>query len=231
MICGKKTIVEETLGKKYSQWLFANSIITLIAIGFILILWLGWTFYVTYNIERPRYKVLEKYDAVEIRLYEPYLSAYVDVRGDYKTAINAGFRILAGYIFGGNTRLERIDMTAAPVMERVSESIAMTAPVTEQQMGEFRRVSFMMPGKYTLDTLPKPDDERIRFKEILEKKYAVIRFTWYPTGPRVESKTAELAELVQSLGYIRKGDPIFAAYNDPYSFPLLKRNEILIEIE
>ena len=36
------------------------SIITLIVIGVILILWLGWTFYVTYNIERPRYKVLEK---------------------------------------------------------------------------------------------------------------------------------------------------------------------------
>ena len=206
------------------------SIITLIVIGVILILWLGWTFYVTYNIERPRYKVLEKYDAVEIRLYEPYLIAYVDVQGDYKTAINAGFRILAGYIFGGNTRLESIDMTA-PVMERESESIAMTAPVTEQQMGESRRISFMMPGKYTLDTLPKPDDERIRFKEIIEKKYAVIRFTWYPTGPRVESKKAELAELIQSLGYIPKGEPVFAAYNDPFSFPLLKRNEILIEVE
>ena len=151
-------------------------------------------------------------------------------QGDYKTAINAGFRILAGYIFGGNTRLESIDMTA-PVMERESESIAMTAPVTEQQTGEFRRISFMMPGKYTLDTLPKPDDKRIRFKEILEKKYAVIRFTWYPTGPRVESKKAELAELIQSLGYIPKGEPVFAAYNDPFSFPLLKRNEILIEVE
>ena len=40
-----------------------------------------------------------------------------------------------------------------------------------------------------------------------------------------------LAELIQSLGYVPKGEPVFAAYNDPFSFPLLKRNEILIEVE
>jgi hypothetical protein len=210
--------------------IFRLSFITLIAIAVILALWLGWTFYVTYNLERPRYTVLEKRDAFEIRLYQPYIVAYVDTPGDYKTAINNGFRILANYIFGGNIRRESIDMTA-PVTETASERIAMTAPVTEQRTGKVRQITFMMPEKYTLNTLPEPDDDRIRFKQVPEKKYAAIRFTWYPTEARVERKKEELAKAIQLSGYIRIGEPIYAAYNDPYSFPLLQRHEILIEIE
>ncbi|MBN2243626.1 MAG: heme-binding protein [Acidobacteria bacterium] len=204
--------------------------IAVIVTGAILALWLGWTFYVTYNIESPRYRVLQKNDAFEVRLYEPYIAAYVDVPGDHENAINQGFRILANYIFGGNTRRESIAMTA-PVTETVNERIAMTAPVTEQQTGKLRRITFMMPGAYTLDTLPKPDDERIRFHEAPGKKCAATRFTWYPTEARVERKKAELIEWVELAGLIRKGEPIYAAYNDPYSFPLLQRHEILIEVQ
>jgi len=41
--------------------------------------------------------------------------------------LNNGFSIVAGYIFGGNTKKESISMTA-PVVA-TSESISMTAPV------------------------------------------------------------------------------------------------------
>ena len=53
--------------------------------------------------EQPKYKVIEQLDAIEIREYQPMLMAEVDVEGDRSGAVNAGFRLLAGYIFGGNT--------------------------------------------------------------------------------------------------------------------------------
>jgi hypothetical protein len=174
--------------------------------------------------------VLEKTEAFEIRSYEPHLVAYVDVTGDYETAINAGFRILAGYIFGGNTRKENIRM-AAPVTEFKNERIAMTAPVTEQESGEFRRISFVMPAQFTMDTLPRPNDARISFEVVPAKKYAVSRFTWYATQSRVERKKLELSAAIKSAGLIQKAPPIYAGYNDPYSFPLLHHHEILIEIQ
>ena len=49
---------------------------------------------------RAKYSVVEKRDGYEIREYRSYIVAEVEVEGDMKTAMNAGFRQLAGYIFG-----------------------------------------------------------------------------------------------------------------------------------
>jgi hypothetical protein len=201
-----------------------------IVAGVVLLAWFGWTFYVLFSTERLRYQVLEKKDTFEIRGYGPHIVAYVDVPGDYETAINEGFRILAGYIFGGNTRRERISMTA-PVTESRSERIAMTAPVTEQVSGGLRRISFMMPSRFTLATLPQPNDVQVRFEQVPAKKYAVTRFTWYAAQGRVERKKLELSAAVKSAGLIQKAPPTYAGYNDPYSFPFLQHHEILIEIQ
>jgi len=207
-------------------------LIALIVLGLLLIAWLGWTAYVRLGVKEPSYTVLEKKDGYEIRQYEPYIVAYTDVDGSYRDALTQGFRIVANYIFGGNTKKESIAMTT-PVMETeaLSEKIAMTVPVTEETIGEKRRISFVMPAEYTLETLPTPNDERVQLAQVLAKKYAVLRFGWYPTEKRVEAHKAQLVELVQKSGLNTRGEPIFAGYNDPWSFPLLFRNEILIEIE
>ena len=83
-------------------------------------------------IEQPRYQVLQSDGAFELRQYEPMLVAHVEVEGDASGARNAGFRLLAGYIFGGNQGQRKIEMTA-PVTQAAApagEKIAMTAPVT-----------------------------------------------------------------------------------------------------
>ena len=53
-------------------------------------------------IEEPNYEVIETYEEFELRRYEPYLVAEVDVPGGINSAGNKAFRILAGYIFGDN---------------------------------------------------------------------------------------------------------------------------------
>ena len=63
-------------------------------------------------IDEPRYTVLRTYDAFEVRRYEPYLVAETVVSASADEAGNEGFRVLAGYIFGGNKGDRRIEMTA-----------------------------------------------------------------------------------------------------------------------
>jgi hypothetical protein len=75
---------------------------------------------------------------------------------------------------------EKIPM-ASPVTQESSqdsEKISMTVPVSEETYGEkMHRISFTMPSKYTLETLPDPDDPRIKFKEVKNQKTAVLRFS------------------------------------------------------
>lgn len=96
------------------------------------------------NIEEPTYTVVEKRDGYEIRDYSAYIVAEVEVTGSRNEGLNQGFRLLADYIFGNNTKSTPIAMTA-PVAESVSEPVAMTAPVMEQGSGDMRRVTFSMP--------------------------------------------------------------------------------------
>jgi hypothetical protein len=200
--------------------------------GAILFAWVGWTLYVLRAIEHPTYKVLETHAGFEVREYEPYLTACVSAQGTHQEALYEGFNVLATYIFGGNTKKESISMTA-PVTEgvRAGERIAMTAPVTETKAGENRRVCFSMPRSYTRETLPTPNDARVEFEQVPVKKYAALRFTWYATESRVTRKGEELLKYLLDANLTPVSAPVYAGYNDPWSFPLLMRNEILVEVQ
>ena len=114
-------------------------------------------------IEEPRYEVLAKDGPFELRQYAPTIVAEVTVPGDRDAAVNAGFKALAGYIFGANVPKQKIEMTA-PVTQEPGEKIAMTAPVTQQAKGGEWIVRFVMPSSWTMKTLPKPVDPRVRLE-------------------------------------------------------------------
>ena len=88
---------------------------------------------------------------VELRQYAPHILAEVTVDGDRRSALNTGFRVLAGYIFGGNSVQASVAMTV-PVAQR--QPIDMTAPVAQAGQDGLWTVSFMMPRDWTLDTRP-----------------------------------------------------------------------------
>jgi hypothetical protein len=100
----------------------------LIAIIIIAVLWSVWG-YVSSRVEQADYTVLQSMNGYEIREYPAHIVAQTTVQGAQREAMSTGFRIVAGYIFGANTKKESIAMTAPVVAEKSSESIAMTAPV------------------------------------------------------------------------------------------------------
>ncbi len=204
-----------------------NYIYALIGIVF---LWSLWGYFSS-RVENTQYSVLESKTGYEVRLYPEHIVAQTTVKGSYKEALNKGFSIVAGYIFGGNTKRESIAMTA-PVVEKksASESIAMTAPVMANIEGESHTIAFGMPKSYTLETLPTPDDPRVKIETVNEKKMAAIRFSWIRTDSRVQSKKQELLDALKKDNVLVIGEPQYAGYNAPWTPPWMMRSEVLVEV-
>lgn len=207
-----------------------NTTYLYIIIG-IIILWSIWGYFSS-RAENIQYSVIESRKDYEVRLYPEHIVAQTVVKGTYKKALNEGFRIIARYIFGGNTKKESIAMTT-PVMERrsASEPIAMTTPVMATINGESHIIAFGIPQSYTLETLPTPNDPRVQIVTVPEKKMAVIRFGWIRTNDRVHSKKQELLESLKKDNIVVIGEPQYAGYNAPWTPPWMTRNEVLVEIQ
>lgn len=201
-----------------------------IILGILLVIWIAWSFFSVYNIEEPKYSVVEKKDFYEIRLYEPMILATTEISGGTEEGLNSGFMVIADYIFGNNTSKDSIAMTA-PVGEKQSEKIAMTTPVTDSNVtGGNRIMSFVMPSKYTMETLPKPNDKRVKLVEMPARKMAVHRFSWFSTDKKVKCKKDLLLKALTKDNIQTNGPVEGAFYNPPWTIPFMKRNEVMVEV-
>ena len=186
-------------------------------------------------LEEPEYRVIGEFDGFELRQYSPYLIAEVDVDGDFRAAGNNAFRILAGYIFGDNSVAEKMAMTA-PVESRPAtegEKMAMTAPVTSTLVPGAERTTyaFVMERKYSMDTLPVPNDDRIRIRQMPERIMAVRRFSGRWAEGTFERHFDKLRTALEANDLEGVGTPTLARYNGPFSFPFMRRNEVMIEVK
>ena len=181
------------------------------------------------NVEHPKYALIERSGDIEIRDYAPMIVAETEVTGERREAISKGFRLIADYIFGNNTAAQKIPMTA-PVTQQGSEKIAMTAPVTQQGVGKSWRVRFGMPSKYTMETLPKPNNPAVELKEIPGKRFAAIRFSGMGGQDSLERHTKELDEFLSAKNLTPLSPPTYAFYNPPWTLPFLRRNEVMVEL-
>ncbi len=187
-------------------------------------------------IEEPKFEILAERESYEVRAYDPYIVAEVSVTGGFEDAGNDAFRILADYIFGNNTGDEEMSMTA-PVDSRADDTgtkMAMTAPVLStgaEEGGQRFRYAFVMERKYTLESLPKPRDQRIRLREIPTRTVAVRRYSGFWSESNYEKNRIALLEALQRDGVRIIGNPYLARYNPPFMPWFLRRNEVIVEIE
>jgi effector-binding domain-containing protein len=181
------------------------------------------------NVEHPKYTLIEHSGNIEIRDYATMIVAETEVTGERREAISKGFRIIADYIFGNNTAAQKVPMTA-PVAQQASETIAMTAPVTQAGGDNTWRVRFIMPSKYKMETLPKPNNPAIELREIPKKRFAVIRFSGMAGEESLKRYNKELDDFLSAKRLTPLSPPTYAFYNPPWTLPFLRRNEVLVEI-
>lgn len=208
------------------------SFIALVVIAFI---WSVWG-YLGSHVEQADYSIVKKMDGYEIREYPAHIVAQTTVQGSFGESMSNGFSILAGYIFGGNTKKETVAMTSPVVVQKsdgspTSENIAMTAPVVATANGDSQIISFNMPQSYTLETLPIPNDSRVNIVKVPEKKYAVMRFSWYRSDARIKIMQEKLLSAISRDGIVSQGIAAYAGYNAPGTPPWMIRNEVLVEVQ
>lgn len=183
-------------------------------------------------VEEPAFQEVLREGDFELRNYPALVVAEVTVIGDQKDAASKGFRLLAGYIFGGNKRRQSIAMTTPVAQEPSGEKIAMTAPVAQtQNAGGAWVVRFTMPKAYSLRTLPVPNDPRVGLRQLQPARFAVLRFPGLAQPADVEARTSELLALVKSHRLRVIGAVSLAQYNPPWTLWFMRRNEVMIQIE
>lgn len=166
--------------------------------------------------ETQLYKVVLTKDNFEIRFYPAVTMATITSSAkSYKELGSSGFRKLAGYIFGGNEGETKISMTT-PVRMDINDSIA--------------TMSFVMPAKFNLGNLPKPNDEQVMIKTIPDEYVAAIKFGGYASDEDVKVNTEKLKKLMTENKINFYGNFCLLAYNAPYQI-INRRNEIIVNVD
>jgi len=168
------------------------------------------------GLETIKYTVLEKQGKFELRQYQAHVVAQTVVEGDFDKVGNKGFRRLFNYISGNNRSKQPIAMTAPVNQQVASEKIAMTAPVNQQKVEGKWLITFTMPSKYTMQTLPEPLDSNIELKEMPARKIAAVRYSGTWSRKQYEENKKQLEEFIKSKGLKMADADIFARYDPPF---------------
>lgn len=167
-------------------------------------------------VEQAKYEIVRALGDVEIRRYRELIIAKVDGRDN-------AFDLLFRYISGNNSTREKVAMTT-PV---ISERIEMTAPV----FSDAGSLAFVMPERYTCETLPLPIDERVKIISVPQRIVASLCFSGSWSEHNFEKRTKELLDELAKAGIKTKGDIFSMLYNPPFTPWFMRRNEVAIEVE
>lgn len=178
----------------------------------------GWVLYMR-SIDQPAFTIVRKDSDIEIRDYGALTVAEVTRSGDRDGAVRAGFRPLARYIFA---------------KDRQGESIAMTAPVTQQREPDADttwKVHFIMPDGRDISSLPQPATEDVRLLTLPPTRRAAIRFSGRAKDRLIEMNERRLLNWLDAQGYMTIGSAVYAYYDAPFTPGMFRRNEVMYEVK
>ena len=168
----------------------------------------------TAKTETQKYRTLYREGDFEIRFYPEAVLASVTMNGSYDNSRNNGFRILAGYIFGGNKKQQKI---------------AMTSPVRMSSNEGISTMSFVLPSAMELEKLPEPENNRIVLHRSQPVYVAVVEYGGYTSDREIEQKKDKLLALIHSLGLKHNSRFEYLGYNPPYQL-VNRKNEVMVEL-
>ena len=161
--------------------------------------------------ETQKYDVVLKENNFEIRYYPPVVKAKVLS----ENGSNKNFMKLFKYISGNNSN---------------NEKIAMTTPVYLSNKNNTNAMEFVMPAKFNMENISKPNDEKIKIYESKAGHYASVRFGGWGNRKKVKNYSNILYDKLNELDIKHIGSPYFVSYNSPYKV-FNRRNEVMVKIE
>ena len=166
--------------------------------------------------KEPSFNLIKKDGKVEIREYPPYIIAKTSLDISKNKEDNNMFRVLANYIFGGNSN---------------SQSIPMTAPViTHANSNSYDMIFFMLDAN-TIESLPSPNNNNISIEKLHIGKAITISFGMWATERRVKKYKSKLDEYILKNKIQVVSDIMVAQYNSPWTIPPFRKNELIYQIK
>jgi len=164
----------------------------------------------------PAYHSEGKLGDLELRRYDARIEAQVEVDVPaLEPALDRGYGRLAAYVCGVN---------------RTGEMIPRTMPVITAMRDGRYTVSFVMPPGRDLGSLPRPMHPGVELCEIRGRRVAALRFRGRFTRDNVAAAERHLLARLIDAGLSARGSVGFAAFDSPAVLPILRRNELWIEI-
>lgn len=180
-------------------------------------------------IEEAPYEIVKRVGPFELRDYSPHILAETLVSGSLEEAGKRAFRPLFDYISGNNRGMTKIAMTAL-VAQQSGQKISMTAPVSQQRSEDHWLVSFMMPAKYSMETLPAPNNTQVTLRQVPARRIAAVKYSGFWSEKNYQKNLEKLQSWIQKNGLKASGQAIWARYNAPYVPWFMRRNEVLLPI-
>lgn len=179
----------------------------------------------------PVYDITDRVGQIEIRSYAPRFAAETTVQASTDgEARSLAFKILAGYIFGGNRARHQIEMTA-PVQTIDAKTFAMTAPVqAESSKAGVLTMRFFMPPDVTPGNAPIPHDDRVKLVDVPAETIAVLRYSGSWTPEIISARTSELLSALAQSPWKASGGAFSQFYDPPFTLPPLRRNEAAVRV-
>ena len=166
--------------------------------------------------KEPSFDILKKSENIEVRIYKENIIAKTSVPLSDERIDNSMFRTLASYIFGENEKGQRIPMTA---------------PVTTIKNEETYDMIFYMLNVENIEELPNPTNLNIEFEKLNLGKCASISFSWLTNDFRVKYYKKQLKKYIKDNGYTAISPFMLNRYDNPWTLPWNRRNEVLVKIK
>ena len=177
------------------------------------------------RLEQPRYEILLMDKPVELRRYDAQLVAEVSGHGDREATVRKLYPILQDYIAAAHRPGPEIEPTTP--MEHVPLTLSRAGDATT---GVTHRLRFVMPRDWTMETLPRPKDDRIRIRTLPERMVAALTFEGAPDDEAIQRHEPALRDWLAAQGMAAEGACEFAYYDPPVTPDALRLNEVRLEV-
>ncbi len=179
--------------------------------------------------EEPSYRIIQRDGSFELRQYEKNLMAQVLVNGDHEIAVEEGFNRLANYIFGQNRTNTAFSMTSPVYQERVSVYMNHSS-IHHDRKPDSWLISFVIPSKFDIRTVPKPLDHGICLAELPKRLIASVTYSGVNTEEKMRKGSKQLLNCLKNSRLKAISDVRWAQYDPPFAIPLFRKNEAQVDV-
>ena len=161
--------------------------------------------------EEVKYETISTNEVYEIRQYSDRLAIETATSNQ-----NSNFRKLFNYISGSN---------------ETNEEIKMTVPVTQIEKNGNMTMQFYLPIKFNKNNAPIPSNSEVKVLKMKGGYFAAITYSGRASDSNFIKYKNILENQLNKDNISILGPPIRATYNGPFTLPMLRRNEVMFEID